>query len=245
MNEPTERWRKSELHAHCGTDPVDYRVCPYTAQQLIFEAARQGYEILAITCHNLDIWTRELSDYAEGLGITLIPGMEATVERSRHLLVYNFGTGCWNLDRLGKVRDLMRGDTLVIAPHSFYPGPTCLGRLIRNHTDIFDAFEISGFYTSQLDFNRRARHAAEACGKPLVGNGDIHFLWQLGRTFSWVYCRPGVASAIQAVKRGRVRVESAPLSAFEAAGWWATTAWRTVFPVNSRPSNPLLDPLYE
>jgi len=245
MSESVECWRKAELHAHCGIDPVDYRICPYSAQQLIFEASRHGYEILAITCHNIDIWTSELSEYAEGLGITLIPGMEVTVEGSRHLLVYNFATGCWNVDRLGKIRDLKREDNLVIAPHAFYPGPTCLGRLIRDHPDVIDAFEISGFYTSVLDFNGRARRAAVDYGKPLVGNGDIHFLWQLGRTFSWVCCRPGVAAAIDAVKRGRVRVESSPLSAFEAAGWWATTAWRTVFPVNSRPSNPPLRPIYE
>ena len=63
------RWLKAELHAHCNLDPVDHKVCRYSPEQLISEAAKLGYEVLAITCHDLDIWTKDLSDYAESLGL--------------------------------------------------------------------------------------------------------------------------------------------------------------------------------
>ena len=121
-----KQWLKAELHAHCCLDPDDSRFCRYTPEQLIAGAAGLGYEVLSITCHNLDVWTESLSEYARGLGITLIPGMEVTAEITRHVLVYNFRTGAENLDTLEKIRSRSREDTLVVAPHAFFPGRNCL-----------------------------------------------------------------------------------------------------------------------
>ena len=52
-----ERWLKAELHAHCSLDPHDYRMCAHSPEELIREAARLSYEVLAITCHDLDVWS--------------------------------------------------------------------------------------------------------------------------------------------------------------------------------------------
>jgi predicted metal-dependent phosphoesterase TrpH len=235
FNSLSNEWLKAELHAHCSEDPRDYRVCNYTSKQLIFEASRLGYQVLAITCHNRDIWTRELSDYAEGLGITLIPGMEVDAEGKHHVLAYNFQTGCENLNGLAKLRARTRKDTLVIAPHSFFPASSCLRSLLLSHIDVFDAIELSGFHTSRLDFNRRARRIALEYQKPLVGNADVHMLWQLGKTFTWINSKPGILPVIEAIRQGKVRAETAPLSLGQVAGWWATTAIRYIFPVNLKP----------
>lgn len=116
-----KRWLKAELHSHCSLDPVDYHTCPHTPEELISSAAELGYDVLAITCHNIDIWTEDLADYAGSLGITLIPGMEVTAERTRHTLVYNFRADAEDLNTLEKIRTLSREDTLVIAPHAFFP----------------------------------------------------------------------------------------------------------------------------
>lgn len=225
-----KRWLKAELHTHCNLDPADYRVCAYSPQQLIGEAARLKYDVLALTCHNLDIWNRELAEYAESLGITLVPGMEVTTEGRKHTLVYNFHTGAESLDTLAKIRSRSGPDTMVIAPHPFFPARTCLRGLLRSNLDMFDAVEQSGFHTRRLDFNREARRLAFQNRKPMVGNGDVHHLWQLGRTFSWIYAEPDVTSIIHAVKAGEVRVESTPLSRLEVARWWATTLWRSLGP---------------
>src|SRR5262245_53946871 len=112
-----KRWLKAELHAHCSLDPDDYKICRHSPDELIERAASLAYDVLAITCHNLDIWTQELSDYAASLGVTLIPGMEVSTEGRRHTLVYNFRTGCENLNTLDKIRGRSRQDTLVIAAH--------------------------------------------------------------------------------------------------------------------------------
>ncbi|HTY64917.1 MAG TPA: PHP-associated domain-containing protein [Acidobacteriota bacterium] len=232
-----KRWLKAEFHAHCSLDPDDFRMCRHTPEQLISRSAALGYEILAITCHNLDIWTEALSAYARSLGITLIPGMEVTAEKSRHILAYNFRTRSENLDTLKKIRARAGEDTLVIAPHAFFPDRTCLRDLLGRNLDVFDAIEYSGFQVSGLNFNRRSARLAGETGKPLVGSGDVHFLWQLGRTFTWVYAEPDVQSVVSAVKQGLVRVESSPLSWFEAATWWATAIWRNAVPGNPAASD--------
>lgn len=231
-----ERWLKAELHSHCNLDPIDYRVCSYSSEQLISEAARLGYDVLAITCHNRDIWNRELSEYAESLGITLIPGMEVSTEEHRHVLAYNFRTGSENLNTLAKIRERSREDTLAIAPHPYFPGRPCLRGLLKQNIDVFDAIENSGFHVPGLDFNRQARKTARRHQKPVVGNGDVHLLWQLGKTFTWIYSEPGVMPILRAVKRGRVRVETASLTYSQAARFWTTVIWRYVFPVNAAPT---------
>jgi predicted metal-dependent phosphoesterase TrpH len=231
-----ERWLKVELHSHCNLDPEDYKMVEHSPEALIDEAARLGYEVLAITCHDLDVWDSQLDEYARGLGITLIPGMEVTVERRYHTLAYNFRTCAEQINTFEKLRRLRRKDTVVIAPHPFFPALSCLGSRLARNIDVFDAIEWSGFYVPGMDFNVPARSAAQACSRPLVGNGDIHFLWQLGRTFTWVYSEPGVLPVLDAVRRGRVRVDSAPLRNREVAKWWGSAIWRAVFPVSAAPA---------
>jgi len=230
------RWLKAEMHAHCSLDPNDYRICPCTPQQLIQEAAKRGFEVLSITCHDVDVWTEDLAEYALSLGIILIPGMEVTVERTRHVLVYNFHTTSENLNTLEKIRARSREQTLVIAPHPYFPGRTCLRGHLEKNLDIFDAVECSGFQVRGLDFNRRAWKLTARARKPVVAFGDIHHLWQLGRTFTWIYAEPNAQSVLRALKQGYVEVEISHLSWFEASAWWATTLWRQVFPVNPSPA---------
>jgi hypothetical protein len=217
-------------------DPEDYGICPQTPEQLISAAAELDYHVLAITCHNKDIWTESLSDFARNLGVTLIPGMEVSADQGRHVLVYNFHTGRENLNSLQKIRERRREDTLVVAPHAFFPGPACLGRLLERNVDIFDAIECSGFQIRGLDFNRRSTLLARISGKTLIGCGDIHYLWQLNKTATWIYAEPGIHSIVSAIKRGDVKVEICPITWPKAAEWWLTRFWRYVFPVNPDPS---------
>jgi predicted metal-dependent phosphoesterase TrpH len=230
-----KRWLKAEMHAHCNLDPHDYGVCRFAPEELIQKATGLGFEVLSITCHDLDIWTPELFDYARSWGITLIPGMEVTVEKKRHVLVYNSGEDPENLNTLEKIRANSSENTLIVAPHPFYPGQSGLRGLLEKNLDLFDAIEYSGFLVRGLDFNRRSVKLSKRNYKPLVGFGDIHYLWQLGRTFTWIYAEPNVLSIIDAIRHGLVRIEASPLSWCEAAGWWAATAWRKVFRANSPP----------
>jgi predicted metal-dependent phosphoesterase TrpH len=236
-----KRWLKAELHSHCNLDPTDYRICRHTPEQLISRAAELGYEILAITCHDVDIWTKKLSEYAQNLGITLIPGMEVTAEETRQVLVYNFHTGAENLNTLAKIRTRSRKDTLVIAPHPFYPGRSCLRSLLEKNLGMFDAIEYSGFQVPGLNFNRKGLKLSEKTQKPIVGNSDAHYLWQLDRTYTRIYSEPKVESILEAIKRGMVRMEQSKISWLQAFGWFANDFWRHVFPANARPVKLPLD----
>ncbi len=77
----------------------------------------------------------------------------------------------------------------------------------------------SAFYTRLVNYNTPVHAWARARGVPVVGNGDVHQLGQLGTTFSLVDVDgPVTADAIcEAIRAGRVRVESRPLTHVEAA----------------------------
>jgi predicted metal-dependent phosphoesterase TrpH len=72
-------------------------------------------------------------------------------------------------------------------------------------------------FTRMLNFNRRAVRWARAHGKPMVGNGDVHRLRQLGSTYSLVDAEPTSDAICAAIRAGRVRVEAQPLSMAAAA----------------------------
>ena len=63
---------------------------------------------------------------------------------------------------------------------------------------------------------------ARAHGKPLVGNGDVHRLAQLGTTYSLVDAAPDPASICAAVAAGRTRVCATPHSWPTAIGIMAS-----------------------
>ena len=206
---------KVELHTHTADDPVD-RI-PHTTLELIDHAASLGYDALAITLHERQLNVDHITGYAADRGLVLIPGVERTVE-GRHVLLLNFATGA---DDVRTFRDLARLKTeqpgLVVAPHPFFPGSMCLGRELERHADLFDAVECNAMYARGVDFNRRAQRLARRHGKPLVGNCDVHRLWQLGPTYSLVDAPRDADAICAAIAAGRVCVESQPMSWIDVA----------------------------
>lgn len=207
---------KIDLHTHTCDDPVD-RI-PHTAAALIDRAAALGYGALAITLHERQLETRHLAAYAAERGIVLVPGIERTVE-GRHVLLLNFERGAEEVrtfDDLARLKRRQAG--LVVAPHPFFPAPSCLWGQLDRHAALFDAVEYNAMFTASLNFNRRAERWADRHGKPLVGNGDVHRLRQLGTTFSLVDAEPDPGAICAAVAAGRVQVVARPLSWLAAAG---------------------------
>jgi predicted metal-dependent phosphoesterase TrpH len=207
---------KIELHAHTSADPLD--LIPYDTYELIAHAAEQGYQALAITLHDRQLDLLDVAPYAREHGVTLIPGIERTIE-GRHVLLLNFSAG--GAERVRSFDDLRRLRTqepgLVVAPHPFFPFPTCLQSLAYRHQDLFDAVEINGMFTRTVNFNARAERWAREIGLPLVGNGDVHRLDQLGTTWSMVEAEPHPDSICLAIRQGRVHVEAHPHTVFKAA----------------------------
>lgn len=207
---------KVELHAHTADDPLD-RI-PYSTRQLVDRAAALGYQALAVTLHDRQLDLRPHAAYARERGVTLIPGIERTIG-GRHVLLINFRSGADEVRTLDDVARLKaRQSGLVVAPHPFFPGPTCLGRLLDAHHEVFDAVEWNAMFTTTVNFNIPAREWAEAHGKPVVANGDVHRLRQLGSSYSLVDAEPDPDAICAAILAGQVQVRTAPLSMVRAAG---------------------------
>ena len=208
---------KTELHTHTSADPHDY--IPHSTTDLIDRAAILGYQALAITLHDSWFDVRDVAEYARARGITLIAGVERTIEH-KHVLLLNFDAAAERVNSFDELGQLRRAQPngLVIAPHPYYPARCCLGHLLERHADLFDAVELNAFYTSQLDyFNRSAVTWARRVGKPIVANADVHRLRQLGTTFSLVDAAPEPNAICAAIREGRVEIQTRPLSIVEAA----------------------------
>lgn len=201
---------KAELHTHTCDDPHD--VIPYDAYALIDRAAELEYQVVAITLHDRQFDVTCLQEYGRRLGVAVIPGVERTI-CGKHVLLLNFPAAAERVTSFDELKRFKADHAgLVIAPHAFFPAPTCLGRYLERYAELFDAVEVSGFYTRHIDFNRRARRWAEAHGKPLVGNGDVHRLSQLGTTYSLIDAAPEADAICEAIRAGRVEVRTRPLS---------------------------------
>lgn len=227
---------KVELHSHTADDPAD--AIPYSTFELIDHAAGLGYDVLAITLHERQLDLRPFTPYAADRGITLIPGIERTLE-GRHVLLLNFARGAEDVRTFADLARLRaNAPGLVVAPHAFYPTASCLRGDLERHADLFDAVERNAMYTRGVDFNRAAERFAARHGKPVVGNGDVHRLVQLGTTYSLVDAPRDPGAICEAIAAGRVRVVSRPLAWSEAAGVMAALlfgqATKTASPTSAR-----------
>jgi predicted metal-dependent phosphoesterase TrpH len=208
---------KVELHAHTALDPADY--IPHSTRQLIDFAAALGYGAIAVTLHDRYYDPAGDQNYARAKRVVLIPGIERTIAR-RHVLLLNFPPECAAVSSFEDLRALKHRNPLglVIAPHPFYPIVSAMGSDLDRYAELIDALEVNSMFTTWLNFNNRAAAWARARGKPLVGTTDLHFLTQLGSTYTLVDAAPDPDAICAAIRAGRVEVRSNPLS-FARAAW--------------------------
>src|SRR5262245_30021663 len=219
---------KVELHAHSSDDPSD--VIPHTTAQLIDPAHLLGYHALAVTLHDRQLDLRPYLSYAADRGITLIPGIERTI-RGKHVLLINFRRGAGDVTNFDELATLkVREPGLVIAPHPFFPGSSCLHDLVYRYADLFDAIEFNGMFTRTINFNLPAQHWARTNDKPIIGNGDVHRLRQLGTTYSLIGAEPDPDSICEAIRDSRVSIVAQPHSFATASGLIAELMLSNVLP---------------
>ena len=219
---------KVELHAHSADDPLD--AIPHSTVQLIERASEMGYDALAVTLHDRQLDLAPYRSCAADWGITLIPGMERTIQ-GKHVLLLNFRRGAEEVQTFDDLAALKRSEAgLVIAPHPFFPSGTCLRGLMDRHADLFDAVEYNAMFTASLNFNGAAERWARDHGKPMVGCGDVHRLRQLGTTYSLVDAPRDADAICAAIREGRVAVEAAPISWASAIGIMADLKIAEILP---------------
>jgi hypothetical protein len=202
---------KVDFHLHTADDPVD-RI-RHSTKDLILKAAEKGFDALSITNHQRMTFNQDLFSYAAGKGILLIPGIEVTIE-NRHVLVLNPPRNRVVSD-FSSLSALRRPETLIIAPHPYFPGIHSLNGYLQKHLELFDALEYCNFYSSVINFNHRAVELSQSNGFPLIGNSDAHFLSQLGTTYSLIHAEKNVEAIFAAIRRNKVDVITRPLSPSE------------------------------
>jgi predicted metal-dependent phosphoesterase TrpH len=202
---------KVDLHLHTAEDPLD-RI-KYTAKELISKASDESFDVISITNHHQLTFNQDLLSYAQQMGILLIPGIEMTIRR-RHVLVLNpppYKT-CSDFLSLSKLR---RPETLIVAPHPYFPGTYSLNGYLLKHLHLFDALEYCHFYSPMINFNQRALEVCQSFRFPLIGNSDAHFLSQLGTTYSLIHAERNLESIFAAIRANQVEVVTRPLKTLE------------------------------
>jgi len=199
---------KAQLHVHSRQDPIDG--IKHTEKQIIDHAALNRYDVLAISCHNVVIFSEDLRQYAENKRVLLIPAIEKTIQK-KHVLILNADIRAQNLktfDDLKTYKEL-KPDILVIAPHPYYPGITSLGKQLDKHIDLFDAIEYSWFHSAKINrHNKKAAATAEKHGLPLVGTSDNHLLRYFNHGYSIIEADRNIPSVLKAIKEKKVKVVS-------------------------------------
>lgn len=202
------------LHAHT-LDP--YMDLKYKGEQLIQGAKKYGYDVLSLTDHD-DLSLppenfQKLQEIARGEDILLLYGIEANVgERCSHILLIN--TMNYPREKIKDFNDFriwVRNDcesnVIVMPSHPFYPGKYCIGDDIGEVMDISDAVEYSFFRPTMFltQPNAKAIKTAKENDIPVIGNNDVHALWNLGTTYCCIKSEKDPEAIVHAVKTSDFR----------------------------------------
>jgi len=197
---------KADLHLHAGEDKQD-RIS-YSAKDLIRLAAKQKFDVLAFTFHDVLYYQSDLRSFAKSRNITLIPGTELTIN-GRHVLIH----GIKKLPKINQLSDLERikDSAIITAPHPYFPTSTALKEQLLPNINLFDNIEYTARYNKFVNFNRKAERVASQYKKPLIGNSDCHHLSYFGYTFTEIDSSQSVENILDALKKARFKMHSESL----------------------------------
>lgn len=199
---------KADFHIHTKEDKIDK--VSYNAEELIDYAKKSGFDVLAITNHNIITYSEDLKNYALEKDIVLIPGVEVKAN-GKHIIILNETSLSIDIKRPEDIYNIKRENNLIVAPHPYFPAPHSLNRQFEKYIDLFDAVEYTSFYINIMPFNRKAKKMAEMHNLPLIGNSDAHYIEQLGKTYTIVDAEKNADSIIKSIKEKKVELITKPL----------------------------------
>lgn len=217
---------KSQLHIHVKGDPADS--ISYNAKTLLDEAERLGFKVLAITCHRKVVFEEDWKKYAEQKKILLLPGIELEIDK-KHIVCINANE---EIQKVKTFRDLEKykkahPNSLIMAPHPFFPGKSTLKKDLEKNIDLFDAIEISWAYTKKIDFNRKAVKVAKKYKKTLIATADCHLLKQLKTDrYCLIEADPKISSVINAIKKNKIKNIHTPTTIPKIIEHFILTGWQ-------------------
>jgi len=207
----------ASLHNHTSADPID--PIQYSDKDLIDHAKKDGFKILAITCHNKTTVTKEAIAYAKEQGLLLIPGVEQTIEH-RHIVILNAAKEADTVKTFKSLREYKgkHPECFIFAAHPYFPSPNFFHDKIEPNIDCIDGLELSWWYSKLIDFNKKGRRIAKKHNLPFIGTSDTHSIHLHGKT----YCQISATSltleaVIEALRKGNFKNFTKPISTWQMA----------------------------
>ncbi len=209
---------KIDFHIHTKED-IENNI-HYDAKELIDKAKREGFSAISITLHNKLLDDEKIKIYAKKKGILLIKGIEKTIQ-GHHVIIQ--GDITKSVERINTFQDLKRvkkKNTLITAPHPFYPnilGHSCLKNKVYEYKDLFDAIEIQQLYTKFYNPNKKAIRAAKELKKALIANSDAHTIKSFGKHYTEINVREVTQDEIiRKIKNNETIIKTKPMSTTQA-----------------------------
>ena len=204
-------WVKADLHLHTAEDPFDE--IDYTALELLEEAHRLGFNVLAVTLHDKVFDDERAFARAAELGLLLIQAAEIRIEGADVVLLNLTPAEADTLRSFDDLRRLRarRGDSLLtFAPHPFYRLGGSIGKRLEQHLDCFDAVEYCHFHVPILNPNVPAVRVAERHHLPLLATSDAHRRKFFGENYSLLGLEgpadtPTIPQVFQAIRAHRIQ----------------------------------------
>ena len=212
---------KASLHLHTHEDSEDCKQIAYTIYQLLDEAARQEFKVLALTGHRTFICRPEYIAYAKKLGILLLPGVElALFDRTdsfwarrnlggKHCLVINCRADAEQIKTFADLAGYRRRhpEIIVIAAHPNHRMGVSMGlRRLKKYRALFDAAEHSWFYACGFNLNRAAARVCRQLDLPFIATADLHFLDLLSEDYAELTLNALTPAGVkEAIKAGRFK----------------------------------------
>lgn len=200
---------------HTKQDPIDG--IAHSEHEAIDRAAKLGYDVLAITCHNVVIFNDSLKKYAEDKRILLIPAIEKSILK-KHVLILNADIRAQNIKNFDDLRTYrkLKPDCFIIAAHPYYPGSIALKKYLDKNIDLFDAIEYSWFHSKRINkFNLKATKTAEKHGLPMIATSDNHLLRFFDQGYTFIDAKEKTTEAIfKAIREKKIDIVSHNLP------WW-------------------------
>lgn len=170
---------------------------------------------MGLTCHRDFVFKEEFGRYAKSKGILLIPGVELSIKRLKHVVVLNCKKDIENVYNFADLRLYKRRNPkiFVLAPHPFFPSHVSLRNDFYKNVDLFDAIEFSWFWTKKMDFNKEAESAALFYKKPYIATSDTHSLKYIDKAYAIIEAKENsIEAVLGAIKSGSFKNYSSPLS---------------------------------
>lgn len=162
------------LHLHTNDEIRDH--VSYSFIEALDKSLSLGIKITALTCHDKFIDSEKYKEEARKRGMLFIPGIEKTIEKA-HVVVLNCDQNIESVNTLDELREYKKynPNIFILAAHPYFPSFGLKNKLLKNG-DIFDAVELTWFYTKLFNPNKKAKVAAEKLNLPFIATSDAHIL---------------------------------------------------------------------